>query len=179
MAEDDGAHLVATALLDGALQRHGAALEGAFCHYDDARGLAALLRCRDEVGYLFRRHGVLGDEYGFGAACHADAERDVSCAPAHHLDEEQPAVASGCVAEAVDGLERDVDGGVEPDGHVSPVDVVVDGAGKPHYLDAVFLLECQCSAEAAVATDYHQSVDSVASQDFSCQRASRGMVELL
>src|SRR5690606_13589425 len=86
VTQDDRAYLVTAALLDGALQRHGAALEGALRHDDDARSLAALLCCSDEVSYLVGRHRDLGDEDGLGAARYADAQSDVPCASPHDLD---------------------------------------------------------------------------------------------
>src|SRR5690606_279090 len=77
---------------------------------------------------------------------------------------EQPVVTGGGVTETVDGLEGDVDGGVEPDGDVGAVDVVVDGGGDAHDRDALLGVEPVCAAETAVSADDHQAVDAALAQ---------------
>src|SRR5690606_4748266 len=179
VTEDEGAPLVAAAFLHRARQRPGAASDGSLGHDDDARVLAAGLSRGDRVGRFPGRSRHLGDQDRLGATRHAHAQGYVARAPAHHLDEEQPVVAGRRVAQPVDGLERDVDGGVEPDRHVGAVDVVVDGARDADDLDALLAFESQGAPEAAVPADDHQAVDAAPGQDLSAAGATGWLEEPL
>src|SRR5690606_4217199 len=179
VAEDHRANLVARDLLDGPLEVPGAAGVGALGDDDYRRGLAALLGRCDQLRDLVRRHRLLGDQDRLGAAGDAHVQRDVAGVPAHDLDEEEPVVAGGGVAQAVDGFERDVDRGVEADRDVGAEDVVVDGAGDADDGHAVLLRQGQRPAEAAVAADHDQALDAAAPQHGGGLRPARRVEELL
>ena len=66
-------------------------------------------------------------------------QRDPAGVPAHHLDDERAVVRLGGGVQAVDRLGRDVDRGVEAEGVVGRVEVVVDGLRHADDADAVLV----------------------------------------
>ena len=54
----------------------------------------------------------------------------------HHLAHDHPVMGLGRGLEPVDGLGGDLHGGVEPEGHLGPREIVVDGLGYPHHREA-------------------------------------------
>ena len=87
---------------------------------------AALVAAPDQPADLLDVEGTLGDEDHIGAACQPGVERDPAGVAAHHLDHEVAVVALRGGVEAVDGVGRDLEGGVEAERHVRPAEVVVD-----------------------------------------------------
>jgi hypothetical protein len=67
---------------------------------------------------------------GTSVRCAPDASPACSAIqPAHHLDQQHPLVGLRSGVQPVDHLGRDADRGVEAEGQVGAVDVVVDGLG--------------------------------------------------
>lgn len=92
------------------------------------------------------------------------------------LDEEEPAVRGGRVADLVDRFDRIVDRGIEPNREISAEDIVVDGARHADHGQAVLGFEELRAAERAVAADHHQAFDAVS---FECARGFRAAGRLL
>jgi hypothetical protein len=184
VAEHDGARLGAGALLDlpgeavadaaepdvpevvelGGDQRHVAAVprDGALGDHDDRRvlrleALLDVLADRVDVERLLR------DEHCAGPSGNAGVQGDPARVAAHHLDDEHPVVGLGGRVQAVDGLHRDVDRGVEPEGEVGAGEVVVDGLGHPHDVHAE-VGQLGGHAEGVLAPDGDQGVDPLGSE---------------
>src|SRR5680860_831479 len=134
---------------------------------------------QDEVGDLFRFGRDLGDEDRLGAAGHADGQRDVAGAPAHYLYQEEAVVAGRGVAEPVDRVHAEVGRGVEADGDVGAVDVVVDRRRHADHRHPVLLVQGLGAAEAAVPADNHQAIDAARPKALGGAGAAGGLVELL
>jgi hypothetical protein len=73
----------------------------------------------------------LRDEDDVGTARHARVQRDPAGVPAHDLDDQRAVVRLGGGVQPVDRLHRDVDRGVEAEGEVGGVEVVVDRLRTP------------------------------------------------
>ncbi len=67
-----------------------------------------------------------GDQNRVGTARYAGVERDPSGVPAHHLDDHDAVVRLGGGVQPIDGVGREIDGGVEAETVGGPDDVVVD-----------------------------------------------------
>ena len=68
----------------------------------------------------------LRDQNRVGAAGHAGVERDPAGVAAHHLDDHDAVVRLGGGVQPIDGVGREVDGGVEAETVGGADDVVVD-----------------------------------------------------
>lgn len=86
-------------------------------------------------------------------------QRDPSGVTAHHLEHHAPLVRVAGGAQPVDRLGGDLDGGVETEGVVGGVDVVVDGLGYPDDRDAV-LEEPLRRRRGALSADRDHAVDT-------------------
>jgi hypothetical protein len=102
--------------------------------------------------------GTLRDQDHVGAARDAGVQRDPSGVAAHHLADQDPVVALRRRVEAVDGLARDAEGGVEPEGDVGAAEVVVDRLRDAQDRGTV-AVELVGGAERVLAADRDQAVD--------------------
>ena len=109
----------------------------------------------DVLADLLDVEGHLGDQDHVGAARHAGVQRDPPGVPAHHLDDEGPVVRLRGRVQPVDGLHRDVDRGVEAEGEVGGVEVVVDGLRYADDVHAV-LVQLGGDAEGVLTADGDQ-----------------------
>ncbi len=114
---------------------------------DDDRGVAAALVTMGEpAAERIDVEGDLGDEHGGRAARDAGVRGDPSRVAPHHLDHHHPVVALGGGVQAVDGVGRDLDGGVEAERHVGADDVVVDRLRHTDDRQAALLVEAMRDA---------------------------------
>ena len=102
-------------------QRGGALRDDA----DDV-GVAALEAGADQPAHLVDVEGLLGHQGDVGAGGQAGVQGDPARVPAHDLDQQHPLVRLGGGVQPVDHLGGDADRGVEAEGQVGAVDVVVD-----------------------------------------------------
>ncbi len=126
-------------------------------HHDDrrvVRGEAVF----DEGTDLVDVEGSFRNEDHVGARRHSAVQGDPTGMPAHDLDDEDAMMAFGGGVQAVDGLHRDVDRRVEPEGVVGGRQVVVDGFGNPDNRDS-FGVEPGGDAEGVLAPDGDEGVD--------------------
>ena len=72
---------------------------------------------------------VLREDHVFRPPGKGDLEGQVSGPAAHDLDEKELVMAIRGIAEPINGIEGRVDAGLESDGVIGAVKVVVDGAG--------------------------------------------------
>ena len=178
MAEDADARLEARQGAHALGDREHVPLLPALRHHDDAAPLAALPAPlelgaeRVEVGRL------LGDEHVLGPAGHTHPERDLAARAPHHLDQEEPLVRRGRVADAIDRLQGRVHGGVEADREVGAVDVVVDRSRHAGDRDAVLGGEEGRAVERPFAADDDQRLDAGAAQHGRGACPAPGLVEL-
>lgn len=106
-----------------------------------------------------QRVGDLRQEDDVGAAGDARVQRDVAGVAAHHLENHDAMVAGRRGLKAVEGVDRDVDGGGKADGGVGSGDVVVDGLGDADHGNAALPAQPVHDAHAAVAADDDQGVE--------------------
>ena len=120
----------------------------------DALGvLHPLVNIALKIIRLFRhqnRHGADRD---------SGIQRNVSAAPAHHLNHTAAVVGFGCVAQAVYHLHRGVHRGVVTDGVLAARNIIIDGsrhadAGNPG------LCQVARAAERTVAADDNQTLNA-------------------
>ena len=90
-------------------------------------------------------------------------QRDPAGVAAHHLDHEHAVVRLGRGVQPVDRLHRDVDRGVEAEGEVGGVEVVVDRLGDADHVDAE-VVQLGRHSEGVLASDGHQRVDAEVEQ---------------
>ena len=102
---------------------------------------------------------LLGDEDDVGAAGEAGVQGDPARVAAHHLDDEHAVVRLGRGVQPVDRLHRDVDRGVEAEGEVGGVEVVVDRLGHADDVDAE-VVQLGRDTERVLAADGDQRVDA-------------------
>ncbi len=124
--------------------------------HDDRRvlGLEAGL---DPVADLLDVVLLLGDEDDVGAAGDAGVQRDPASVPAHDLDDQHPVVRLGRGVQPVDRLGGDGHRGVEAEGVVGGVQVVVDGLRHADHLHAL-AVQRGGHAERVLAADGDQGV---------------------
>ncbi len=84
-------------------------------------------------------------------------QRDPAGVPAHHLDDQHPVVALGRGVQAVDGLGRDADRGVEAERVVGARQVVVDRLGHADDVHAQ-LVQLRRDPERVLPADRDQRV---------------------
>ena len=104
-------------------------------------------------------YGNLGDEDGVGAAGDAGVQRDPAGVAAHHLGDHHAMVRFRGGVQAIDGVGREADRGVEAEAVGGLDDVVVDGLGHADERDAA-LGELVGDGQGAVAADHHQAVQA-------------------
>ena len=90
-------------------------------------------------------------------ASNAGVQRQPAGLVAHDLDAHYAAVAAGGGVDAVDDIGGNVHGGVEAEGHVGAVDIVIDGLGQADDVQAL-LREQVCGFVGAIAAQAQQAV---------------------
>ena len=133
-------------------------VQGTLCHGDDGEvGTllgAALHRTADAVDVV----GHFGQQDDVCAAGDAGIEGQPAGLVAHDLDAHHAAVAACGGVDAVDDVGGDVHSGVEAEGDVGAVDVVVDGLGQADDVQAL-LREKVGGLVGAVAAQAEQTVE--------------------
>ena len=180
VAEDDRARLEPGSLLDLALEPLADATEadmselvllavghrhrpflghGSLGHHHDREDAAARVTTADQPADVVDLERALGDQDHIGAAGEARVERDPPCVATHDLDHHHPVVRLGGRVEAVDRLGRDVEGGVEAEGHVGCGEVVVDRLRHAQHRQPVAFVQAGGDAERVLAADRDQPVE--------------------
>src|SRR5439155_5011667 len=85
--------------------------------------------------------------------------RQIAAVPSHGFDQKRAIVRGTGRAQAVDRLERDVDGGVAADRDVGPEEVVVDRRGDADQVNPE-LAEHVGARLRSVAADHHHPIDA-------------------
>ena len=122
----------------------------------------------DPLGHVVDVEGLLGHQGDGGTARDARPRGDVAHVPSHELGHEDPVVALGGGVEPVQGVGRDLHGGLEPEGHLGSSDVVVDGLRHTDHRDAV-VVEVVHHAHGALPADGHDGVEAEASDGLADQ----------
>ena len=100
---------------------------------------------------------MFGQQDNICAACNAGIQRQPACLVAHDLNAHHAAVAACGGVDAVDDIGGNVHGGVEAEGYVGAVDIVVNGLGQAD--DVQTLLREQVGGfVGAVAAQAQQAV---------------------
>ena len=164
----DTAELSVTEGVDlAAGNREGAFLRCGALGDDDDRRVAALAVTLLDLGRdLVDVERLLGDEDLGGTAGHTRVHRDPTGVAAHHLADENAVVRLGRRVQTVDGVGRDLHGGVKTERDLSGRQVVVDRLRDSDDLHAL-LREPVRDAEGVVAPDGDESVDVVLLQRLS------------
>jgi len=95
--------------------------------------LAAFVSIADFAGHRLRIRLDFGDANRLGAAGNASHEGEVAAIAPHHFDDEGTVMTGGRHFEPVDGFQAHVQGRVHADGHIRPIEVVVDGRCHAHH----------------------------------------------
>lgn len=77
----------------------------------------------------------LGDQDDIRARCEPRVEGDPARVAAHELDDHDAVMRGGRRVHSIERFGRDMDRGLEPEGDVGAVEVVVDGFGNPNAVD--------------------------------------------
>ena len=93
------------------------------------------------------------------AAGEPGGQRDPSGVTAHHLDHDDPLVALRRGVQALERLDDDLDGGLEPDGVVGRLEVVVDRLGHADDVLEALVDELLRERHRAVAADDDQALE--------------------
>src|SRR5207302_8803437 len=125
---------------------------------DDDRRVVPREPLLDVGAHLVDVERPLGDEDDVGATGEAGVQRDPSGVSTHHFYDEHAVVGLGRGVQPVDRLDGDLPGGVEADGVVGGVEVVVDGLRYADDPKAV-LGELSGHSERVLAADGDQPVD--------------------
>ena len=105
-------------------------VHGTLGHGDDGEVGAALCPALHGVADMVDVVGLLGQQDDVGTACDAGVQGQPAGLVAHDLDAHDPAVAAGGGVDAVDDVGGDVHGGMEAEGDIGAVDVVINGLGQ-------------------------------------------------
>ena len=160
-----------------------------FRHNDDVVAAAGEMTFMQQIAHLVFPAGFRGpfrNEDPRGARGNRAHQRQITAVAAHDFDNEDPLMAVCGAAERVDRVGDAMKRGIRSDGHVGIRHIVVDGADHPDNAEfrtgrllfrrdaAAFhqfrkesgpvLTEFIRSAETAVSSDHHQTVDSALDQ---------------
>ncbi len=105
-------------------------LHGALRHGDDGEALVVLCPALHDLRHLVDGIGDLGNQNDVGAAGDAGIQGQPAGLVPHDLHAHDAAVTGGGGVDAVDGLGGDVVGGMEAEGEIRSVDIVIDGLRK-------------------------------------------------
>src|SRR5690625_2983533 len=114
----------------------------------------------DALFDVFHLGQRLRHKHEFCAASDAAIEGDEPGIATHYLDEKQPVVRIGRVADAIDIIDGGIQRRVKADRLVNAEQVIVDGAGATDGWNALLVVE-ECRApERAVATDADEALNT-------------------
>ena len=117
---------------------HGALLgKRALRHHHDRERPAASVPAPHQAADFLDVEGPLRDQDHVGAAGDAGMQGDPAGVTAHHLDDHHPVVRLRGGVEAVDGLGRDLEPGVESERDVRRGQVVVDRLRDAYNLEVL------------------------------------------
>src|SRR5919107_3176339 len=121
---------------------------------DYGEGAPLPLAPSQQLAHAREAEGVLGDEYHVGPAGQAAVGRDPACVPAHDLYDHHAVVRLGRRVQAVYGLHDGVDGRVEAEGEVGPVEVVVNRLRDADEVQSVLVPHvARCAQRPLAAAD--------------------------
>src|SRR5215471_14709711 len=109
----------------------------AFGNDDDAEVASASVTQANAFGDFLDVERLFGNEDHVGAAGDAAVHGDPSGVAAHDFDHHDALMRFGGGVNAIDGFHRGVDGGVEAETEVGAAEIVVDGLGNAHDLNAL------------------------------------------
>ena len=149
----------ALAMLAKILHEPFSVVSRAFGHNHNSVALAAIVAIAQATRERFGIGFDFGQRDGFRASGNAGGERQIAAVAAHHLHQKSAFVRRSGHLDAVDGLERDVERGVDADGNFRAAEIVVNG----RYADDrnSFCESAQRAGLRAVAADDDGSVDIV------------------
>src|SRR3989304_7849776 len=118
---------------------------------DNAASLPSSEACLNGVAQVARALGDLRNKDFQRTASYPGLKSDEARVPPHNFHEEDVLQRECCVADAVDGLKGSVHCGIEADGVVRAIDIVVYG-GRYVHNNGVGLLTYRCrTAKCAIA----------------------------
>jgi hypothetical protein len=138
---------------------HRALLRRGALGHDDDRGVLLLEPLLDVGADPVDVERALRDEDDVGAAGQAGVQRDPAGVPAHDLDDQRAVVRLGRGVQPVDGVDGDLDRGVEAEGVVGGAEVVVDRLRDADDVEASGG-QLGRDAEGVLAADRDQRVDA-------------------
>ncbi len=109
-----------------------------------------------------------GNHADFRAAGNRRNHGEVAALTPHHLDNERPAERRCGIADFVERVTDDVEGGIDAETVFGPVDVVVDRRRNAYEIEVELLAHALHRAERAVAAEHHQARNAVFFQVFVC-----------
>src|SRR5699024_4782926 len=130
----------------------------ALCHTNDPVALALLEALLHAGADLVDIEGELRQQDVVSATGHARMQRNPAGVTAHNLNDHDALVGFRSGVQTVDGLGGHGDGGVEAEGVIHAIDVVVDGLRDPDDRDAVIMQELR-APQGTITTDRDQRVD--------------------
>src|SRR5271156_6832410 len=154
--------------------REDASSARSFGNDHDGRAFAAAMAVLDTIADVVEAERQLRHDDGLGAAAKRDRDCDKARVAPHHLDAKDALVGERRVADAVDSLERGVDGGIEADRVVGAGDVVVDRRGDDENRDAGLGGKNCRPGHRAFAAYYYQRLDQMTPQ-VAGREAARGL----
>ena len=130
-------------------------------HHDDGEGAPTGVAALDVLGHAVEVRRDLRHQDDVRAACDARVGGDPPHVPPHHLADDDALVALRRGVQPVDGVRGDHHRGVEAEGEVGGVDVVVDGLGHADDRQAL-LVHARGGRERPLAADGDDGADAVA-----------------
>jgi hypothetical protein len=118
-------------LLEVTRQLFGVVL-GPFGHNDNRVRFAAIVCPAQLGGDEFRICLDLGDHNRFSPAGNAGHQRQVTAIASHRLDEKSPLVRRGGDLQPINRFKRDVERGVDADGDLRAVQIIVNRRSHSH-----------------------------------------------
>ena len=101
-----------------------------------------------------------GDEANFSSASESAHGCEVAAMTTHDFDNEGTGKGAGGIADGVDGIENDIERGIDAEAVVGAGNIVVDGGRDAGEGDFEVGVELMKSVEGAVAADDHELADS-------------------
>ncbi len=129
-------------------------------HDHDREEAPTRVAALDQAADLVDVEGPLGDQDHVRAAREPGVQGDPARVTPHHLDDHHSVVRLGGGMQTVDGVRRDLHGGVEPEGHVGSRKVVVDRLRHPDHRQVVLAMQARRGSERVLAADRDQPGES-------------------
>ena len=133
-------------------------------HHHDAEALPGGIACTDGVADLLDIEGDLGDQDDIGGARDPAVQRDPARVPSHQFHHHDALVALGGGVQLVDRLGGGADGGIEAEGLLGALHVVVDRLGHADHGQ---------SLPGQVPRDLHAAVAANGDERVESARAER------